>query len=73
MLIFVVSFADIRLIDPVPGARRCKTACTRLARGTTEVQGGMTMRNLLAGLAPIAAGLAIAVILHRTERSRQAD
>jgi hypothetical protein len=29
------------------------------------------MRDLMAGIAPIAAGFALAVIIHRSERSRQ--
>ena len=30
------------------------------------------MRDVLAGITPIAAGLALAVIIHRSERARQA-
>ena len=30
------------------------------------------MRDVLAGITPIAAGFALAVLIHRSERSRQA-
>jgi hypothetical protein len=56
----------------IPGASSVETVCAVLLKGTLKVQIGTKMRDLLAGITPIAAGFALAVIIHRSERTRQA-
>jgi hypothetical protein len=56
--------------EAIPGAQAGETVCRARAQGTLDVQEN-EMRDLLAGITPIAAGLALAVIIHRSERARQ--
>jgi hypothetical protein len=49
------------------------TAVGNGLRGTQNGDNFVAMRDVIAGLTPIAAGLALAVIIHRTDRPKPAS
>jgi len=57
--------------QPIPGTCRRETVCRWPIQGTTDGKRN-EMRDLLAGITPIAAGFALAVIIHRNERRQTA-
>jgi hypothetical protein len=56
----------------IPDPNGGETVCGEPSEGTTCSYRGNQMRDLLAGITPIAAGFALAVIIHRSARGKQA-
>jgi hypothetical protein len=61
-------WSDIKRIPDTGGG---ETVCRRSFEGTNVFGERNEMRDLLAGITPIAAGFALAVIIHRSERGKQ--
>jgi len=55
----------------IPNSQEVETVWGEPIEGTTCSYQESKMRDLLAGITPIAAGFALAVIIHRSERSKQ--